>query len=106
VLLAQGARGACGRMRFGDVRDVVEFGDQRVGCTVHLSLVDIDRSLCRLLFELAERARLFVLVVDAPEFLRPPSLKGCDFDRGSVPISDIDNAEALFRYFQPQHEGV
>ena len=76
----------------------------RVGCSVNVSSLDISRELCHLLFELAERARLFVLIVDAPEFLRPPSLLGSDPERGSVPISDLDSSEALFRYFVPQQQ--
>ena len=78
--------------------------DALAGCSVSVSSSDIDLSLCRLLFELAERARLFVLVVDAPEFLRTPSLRGADLDRGSVPISDLDTPEALFRYLVPQRQ--
>ena len=80
--------------------------DPRAGCSVQVSGLRINRQLCRLLFELAERARLFILIVDAPQFLRPPSLHGADLDRGGTLISDIDSAEALFRYLQPQHEGV
>ncbi len=106
VLSEQGARPERGQLQFGDVRDALEFDDARVGCRIHLSFADIDRPLCRLLFELAERAQLFILIVDAPHFLRPPSLRGTAFDNGSVPIGDIDGAEALFRYLQPQHEGV
>jgi hypothetical protein len=106
VFSNQGALLQQGRMRFGDVRDALEFDGARVGCRIHLSFADIDRLLCQLLFELAERARLFILVVDAPGILRPPSLHGAEFDRGTVPILDMDSAEALFQYFQPQHEGV
>jgi hypothetical protein len=75
-----------------------------VGCAVSVSSSAINRQLCHLLFELAERARLFVLVVDVPEFLRPPCLRGSDLERGSVPISDLDSSEALFRYFVPQQQ--
>src|SRR5690242_15582142 len=64
--------------------DVIQFSDgrafnfsdssqsvkARTGCSTHVCGLRIDRALCRLLFELAERARLFILVVDAPEFLR------------------------------------
>jgi hypothetical protein len=90
--------GGRNRLWFGDARDALEFDDARVGCHIWLTSVDIDRPLCRLLFELAERARLFVLFGDAPQFLRPPSLRGLDLDRGSVPIMDMDGSEALFQF--------
>src|SRR5947207_1657461 len=96
-------------IRFADGRafnfgDSSQRADARAGCSAHVSGLRIDRPLCRLLLELAQRARLFLLIADAPEFLRPPSLRGCDLARGSVPISDVDSSEALFRYFKPQQQ--
>lgn len=78
--------------------------DARAGCNVNVSSLRVGRPLCHLLFELAERARLFVLIADQPEFLRPPALRGLDLDRGSVPIADLESAEALFCYFVPKQQ--
>jgi hypothetical protein len=70
------------------------------GCQVGTSALRINRPLCRLLFELAERTRLFILFADAPSFLRPPALHGAHLDLGGldIPIIDIDSGEALFLY--------
>ncbi len=116
VLADQGARfelgpprkgtGGWNRRWFGDVRDALQFDDNRVGCHIWLTVADIDRPLCRLLFELAERARLFVTFDFAPEVLRPPSVRSSELDWGPVRIFDIDSAEALFQHFQPQQEAV
>lgn len=93
--------GGWNRRWFGDVRDALEFDDNRVGCHIFLTFADIDRPLCRLLFDLAERARLFVTVDVADEILRPPSLRSAELDWGTMEILDVDSAEALFQYFQP-----
>jgi hypothetical protein len=107
ILSAQGVSLKPGIIEFAD-RNIFNFSDAsrcsgtpRAGCSVHVSLSRIDRALCRLLFDLAERARLFILIVDEPVFLRPPSLHGADLDRGSVAISDLDSAEALLPYLVP-----
>lgn len=112
VLADLGARFQPDVVRFAD-SEVNNFSDTsrrakdpRVGCHVSVSLPNIDHLLCRLLFELAERARLFIVIADQPEFLRPPSLRGADLERGGLPIGDIDSSEALFLYFQPAHGSV
>jgi hypothetical protein len=86
---------------------VVNFSDnpqtaekRRVSCHVGVPAGQMSRAVGRLLFELAERARLFILFVDEPSILRPPSLHGADLDLDGrdIPIIDIDSGEALFLY--------
>jgi hypothetical protein len=62
----------------------------------------ITREVCTVLFGLANEARLFILVFDAPEFLRPPSLSGLDFDRGSTRLSDVEDAKSFYHYLFPE----
>jgi hypothetical protein len=89
--------------------NVVNFSDdsptannRRVGCHVGVPAGRLSRSACQLLFELAERARLFILFADEPTILRPPSLHGADLDLDGrdIPIVDIDSGDALFLEFK------
>ena len=115
VLADQGARfelgpprkgtGGWNRRWFGDVRDALEFDDNRVGCHIWLTVADSDRPLCRLLFELAERARPFVTVSVAAEVLRPPSVRSSELDWGPMRIFDIDSAGSVVSVFSAATRG-
>jgi hypothetical protein len=86
---------------FNFVNEALDTKNPKTGAHVWVSFRRIDRDLCGLLFALAERARLFILVVDGPELLRPPSLKGERFESCGVKFGDVSSASALYEYFHP-----